>query len=107
MDSDKLNFISYPKDLFPSIFDKILRGTTMISLITIFQGSLGGMGVIQIPQKIDKFFKNPVMRFIALAAISYTATQDIETALITTVIFLGILHLCRTPEERENVGGFL
>ena len=69
MGSDNLSFFPYPKDLLPSVFDKVLRGTTMISLVTIFQGSLGSMGVIQIPKNIDNLFKNPVMRFVALAAI--------------------------------------
>ena len=68
MASEKLSFISYPKNLFPPMLDKILRGTTMISLITIFQGSLGGMGVIQIPQRIDNFFKKDQGKDIELAA---------------------------------------
>ena len=39
-----------------------------------------------------------------LWAISYTATTDLETSLYAVIIFLAILYLIRTPEERESVG---
>jgi hypothetical protein len=96
----------FPTTVFPPQIDNFLSTAIVLSLLTIFQGCFGGMGVIQIPKKLTESLNNSVMRFISIAAISYTATQDIETALITTVIFFGVLHLLRSDEEREEVGGF-
>ena len=96
----------FPTNILPSQIDNFLSTAVILSILTIFQGCFGVMGVIQIPKKLTEFLNNPVMRFISIVAISYTATQDIETALITSVAFLGILHLLRSDEEREKVGGY-
>ena len=96
----------FPTNVLPSQIDNFLSTAIVLSMLTIFQGCFGGMGVIQIPKKLTELLSNPTMRFISIVAISYTATQDIETALLTTVIFLGILHLLRSDEEHEEVGGF-
>jgi len=36
--------------------------------------------------------------------IAFSATQDIEYALISTVIFLGVMYALKTPEERKESG---
>ena len=36
--------------------------------------------------------------------IAFSATKDIEYALISTVIFLGVMYAIKTPEERETQG---
>jgi hypothetical protein len=36
--------------------------------------------------------------------IAFSATQDIEYALISTVIFLTIMYALKTPEERKETG---
>jgi hypothetical protein len=36
--------------------------------------------------------------------IAFSATQDIEYALISTVIFLSVMYALKTPEEREETG---
>jgi hypothetical protein len=36
--------------------------------------------------------------------IAFSATQDIEYALIATTIFLTIMYALKTPEERKKTG---
>jgi hypothetical protein len=36
--------------------------------------------------------------------IAFTATRDIEYALISTFIFLSIMYSLKTPEERKKTG---
>jgi hypothetical protein len=36
--------------------------------------------------------------------IAFSATQDIELALISTIIFLSVMYAIKTPEERETQG---
>ena len=36
--------------------------------------------------------------------IAFSATKDIEYALLSTLLFLGVLYLLKTPEEREETG---
>ena len=96
--------ISYPTNVLPAFLEKYINMPTLISLLTIFQGCFGGMGIIKVPQRLQDAVSNPVMRLVFVSLISYTATQDIETALITSLIFLGVMHLLRTSEEREELG---
>ena len=39
-----------------------------------------------------------------IQAIAFSATQDIEYALIATVLFIGVMYAIKTPEEREETG---
>jgi hypothetical protein len=45
-----------------------------------------------------------VFRFVSLMAIAFSATQDIEYALISTMIFLVVMYAIKTPEERKTQG---
>lgn len=42
----------------------------------------------EIPKNMDNFFSNPYIRKITLFCILFTATRDLETSLILTLLFL-------------------
>ena len=42
----------------------------------------------EIPKNMDNFFSNPYVRKITIFCIAFTATRDLETALILTLLFL-------------------
>lgn len=92
-----------PTNVFPPIVDRVLSLPTLFSLVVLFQGCFGGLGVAETPVILETLSKNPIVRFVFLAAISYTATSDIETALFATTLFFIILHLLRTEEERKTM----
>ena len=91
-------------ELIPDkFFDKFAGMPTFFTLIVIFQGCFGGMGVVQTPERLTKAVDHPVMRALFVCAIAYTATSDIETAVLCTAIFFVFLHFMRTEEERKQV----
>ena len=75
----------------------------LFTLIILYQGLFSG-NAIKIPQNLRNLFNNKVFRFISLMAIAFSATQDIEYALISTVLFLTVMYLIKTPEERKTQG---
>ncbi len=91
--------------LLPNFVDKYLGVPTVFTLIVIFQGCFGGMGMIQTPKALTKAINSPVSRFMFLCAIAYTASSDMETAVFSTVVFLVLMHSLRTKEEIKSLKG--
>ena len=75
----------------------------ILSLIILYQG-LFAPNAIKIPEKLGILFDNKAFRLASLMAIAFSATGDIEYALLSTVIFLVIMYLLKTPEERKRTG---
>ena len=75
----------------------------LFTLIILYQGLFSG-NAIQIPQNLKVMFDNKSFRFFSIMAIAFSATQDIEYALIATVIFISVMYAIKTPEEREETG---
>jgi hypothetical protein len=88
-------------------FDKYAGMPTLFTLIVIFQGCFGGMGVVQTPAALTNAVNNPAARGLFVCAIAYTATSDIETAVFCTVVFFVLLHLLRTEEEKKATPTYL
>lgn len=76
----------------------------IISLIIMYQGLFGGIALKNPPKIIKDYSNNQIFRFITLTSIAYTATRDIETAIGSVLLFIIILYLLRTPEERKANG---
>jgi hypothetical protein len=74
----------------------------VFSLIILYQGLFSG-NAIQIPERLRALFDNKAFRFGSLMLIAFSATQDIEYALFSTMIFLFFMRL-KTPEERKKTG---
>ena len=75
----------------------------LFTLIILYQGLFSG-NAIDIPKNLKTAFNSQTFRFISLMLIAFSATQDIEYALISTVLFLSIMYALKTPEEREQTG---
>jgi len=41
---------------------------------------------------------------MSLMLIAFSATKDIEYALLSTVIFVSVIYALKTPEERKKSG---
>ena len=89
--------------IIPQFLEKILNRPTIISLIVMFQGAFGGLGIVQTPKLLKDAVDNPASRFLFITAIAFTGTGDLETAIVTTALFFVFLHLLRTKEEREKL----
>lgn len=75
----------------------------IFTLIILYQGLFSG-NAIKIPKNLKTAFNSQTFRFISLMLIAFSATQDIEYALISTVIFLSVMYALKTPEERIQTG---
>lgn len=75
----------------------------LFTLIILYQGLFSG-NAIKIPQNLRTLFNNKIFRFVSLMAIAFSATKDIEYALISTMLFLMFMYAIKTPEERKTQG---
>jgi hypothetical protein len=75
----------------------------LFTLIILYQGLFSG-NAIKIPENLRVLFNNKIFKFASLMAIAFSATQDIEYALISTMIFLVVMYAIKTPEERKTQG---
>ena len=86
--------------------DNFLSLPVIFTLIVITQGCFGGNGVGQTPEAVSKIFKSQYARFLFIFLIAYTATSDIETAVVSTMVFFIVLHMLRTEEEKKELGSY-
>lgn len=75
----------------------------IFTLIILYQGLFSG-NAVKIPDNLKKLFDSKVYRFFSLMLIAFAATQDIEYALLSTIIFLSILYGLKNTDERKKDG---
>lgn len=95
-----------PKDFLGPVSRPIERGLRVpliFTLLVLYQGLFSG-NAITIPTNVQKLFDSPTFRFASLMMIALTASQDIEIALVSVLVFLGILYAFKTKEERKKTG---
>jgi hypothetical protein len=84
--------------------EKTIRSQPVLfTLIILYQGLFSG-NAIKIPENLRILFNSKIFRFVSLMAIAFSATQDIEYALISTMVFLTMMYAIKTPEERKTQG---
>jgi len=84
--------------------ESIIRAQPIVfTLIILYQGLFSG-NAIKIPKNLKSLFDSKTFRFVSLMLIAFSATKDIEYALISTMIFLIVIYALKTPEERKESG---
>jgi hypothetical protein len=84
--------------------ESVIRAQPILfTLIVLYQGLFSG-NAITIPKNLKTLFNSKVFRFISLMMIAFSATQDIEYAIIATTIFISLMYAIKTPEERKETG---
>lgn len=84
--------------------EKVIKAQPILfTLIILYQGLFSG-NAITIPKNLKTLFNSKTFRFLSLMLIAFSATQDIEYALISTTIFLSVMYAIKTPEERKESG---
>lgn len=99
-----LDSIRVPRVL-PLQVDMLLNQSLIVPLVILFQGCFGGAGVGVVPSVIRNLNQNMLGRVFLLTCIGFAATRNVETALVSALIFGLIMHLLRTPEEKAEQGG--
>ena len=94
------NFLS----MFSKPTEEMIRAQPILfSLIIMYQGLFSG-NAIEIPTRLKKLFSSKTFRFISIMLIAFSATQDVEYALLSTALFFGAMYAIKTPEERKKTG---
>ena len=84
--------------------EKVIKAQPILfTLIILYQGLFSG-NAITIPKNLKTLFNSKTFRFLSIMLIAFSATQDIEYALISTTIFLSVMYAIKTPEERKESG---
>jgi len=90
-------------DIFQDINRK-LQTPMLFSMIVLFQGLMGGTP-FKAPSVLtdkDEILENRIVRFLYITAIAFTATQKIEFAIMSSTVFLFLMHLLRDDDERKD-----
>ena len=91
-------------DLFRGL-EKQINAPLAMSTVVLCQALFGPQGFTDPPQRLLSLFRNKygwIVRLVALTAMAYGATQQVEVAASTVIIFLVVMQLLRTPEERKK-----
>lgn len=83
--------------------EQLIKMPIIFSLVILYQGLFSG-GAIEMPSQLQSALEVPTIRFISLFLVALGATQDIEYALTSVLVFLVLVYMIRTPEEREKHG---
>ena len=73
------------------------------TLLVMYQGLFGGLSLSNKPKILSTLSSELWFKLFTMFCIAFSATQDIETSLISIALFIVLLHLLRNPEERANV----
>ena len=76
--------------------------STAFTLLVMYQGLFGGIAISNKPKILEELAKNKIFKIFTLLCIAFTATRDVEISIIATILFLVLLHLMRTDEERKK-----
>ena len=81
--------------------------TVIFTLLVIYQGLFGGLSLSSPPDRLVKLSDNVYVKLATMFAIAFTATKDVEIALVSIVLFVVAMNLLKTPEEKKASGNFL
>ena len=79
----------------------------MFTLVVIYQGLFGGLSLSSPPERLISLSDNVYVKLATMFAIAFTATKDVEIALVSIVLFVVAMNLIKTPEEKKASGNFL
>lgn len=88
--------------LFTNTEKIIKRYSILFTLIVMYQGLFGGMSLSHKPKVLEDMKTNIVFKYATLLCIAFSATKDIEISMLSLLVFILVLNLLRTPEERKK-----
>lgn len=83
------------------------RYAVAFTLVVMYQGIFGGATKIDMPERMQVVADNTYFRVFTLFAIAFTATKDVEISVVSVVMFIALINILRTKEEREKKKGEL
>ena len=74
-----------------------------MAFLMLSQLLIADNSIVEQPMIVKEMFEKVLFKVFFVFLIAYTGTQDIETALISTVGFIIIVNMLRTKEERKSI----
>ena len=84
--------------------DFFKRYGTAFTVIVLYQGLFGGLSMEHKPKRLEKMSNNVLFKLLTMFTIAFTATKDVEKSIISMGVFIIMINLMRTPEERKKAG---
>ena len=72
------------------------------TLVVMYQGIFAGASTVEVPERLRLISNNAFFRVFTLFAIAFTATKDVEVSVLSVVLFIAMINIIKTPEERKN-----
>ena len=72
------------------------------SMLLLFMNIMASRAITEPPARLLRMLSYTGVRAAILAMVAYGATQQLEMAISTVVVFLSVMQLLRTPEERAR-----
>lgn len=98
-----MNFIPFSTN----IENFVNKFTLIFTIMVVYSGVFGHIGIPNPPKKLQKLSESVYFKLFTLFIIAFTATKDVEIALLSTVSFVVVMNLLKTPEEKRASGNFL
>ena len=96
-----MNFIPFSS----KVENLIKQYAIVLTLFLIYIGFFSGITITNPPARLQKIVRADWFKLFTMFLLGLSATGDIEITLISMIIFLGAVHLLRTPEERAQTSG--
>lgn len=88
-------------NFYPGI-DNLLNQNTLYGIIIMMHAMFGISPVSELPERTKAVASSVWFKLSSLLIISFSATRDIEDAILVLITFLCIVQLLRTKEERKK-----
>lgn len=88
-------------DFYPRI-DTFLNQNALLGVLILMQTMFGIKPIIEQPNITNSITSSVWFKLISLFIISFSTTTDFEDAILVIIIFLGLIQLLRTKEERKK-----
>lgn len=88
-------------DVYPPI-DAILNQNMLLGVLILMHAMFGIRPISEQPRITNVITSSAWFKLISLFIISFSTTNDFEDAILVIIIFLGLVQLLRTKEERKK-----
>tara|TARA_B110000285_G_C15141855_1_gene631322 strand:- start:174 stop:467 length:294 start_codon:yes stop_codon:yes gene_type:complete len=76
--------------------------TVAFTLVVMYQAIFVGASTVEVPERLRVISTNVFFRIFTLFAIAFTATKDVEVSVLSVALFIAMINIIKTPEERKN-----
>lgn len=100
-------YIAYSNMKFIPFSNNVEKYTQKVPITMAFlilsQLLIADNSIVDQPTFVENLFKNVGFKVFFIFVIAYTGSQDVEIALISTVVFIVLVNLLRTKDERKSL----